>query len=109
MRTRPMSASWRWPSMGKRGRFAAPFVVPGPTGVAIRDRLKGLPAGDEKVLRALGAHLGALASRDLKARCADGLDHDTGKWAARKRGLTGKSSSRWAGSITKATHDQWGL
>lgn len=23
--------------------------------------------------------------------------------------LTGQSSSRWAGSITKATHDQWAL
>jgi hypothetical protein len=50
-----------------------------------------------------------LAARDLKARCADGLDHDSDKWAARKRALTGESSSRWAGSITKATHDQWGL
>jgi hypothetical protein len=27
----------------------------------------------------------------------------------RKRELTGKSSARWAGSITKSTHDQWGL
>jgi hypothetical protein len=38
-----------------------------------------------------------------------GLDHDSGTWAARKRALTAVSSSRWAGSITKATHDQWGL
>ncbi|MDT0470492.1 transposase, partial [Streptomyces sp. DSM 41699] len=30
-------------------------------------------------------------------------------WAARKQGLTAGSSSRWAGSITKATHDQWAL
>ncbi len=28
---------------------------------------------------------------------------------ARKRALTALSSSRWAGSITKATHDQWAL
>jgi IS605 OrfB family transposase len=27
----------------------------------------------------------------------------------RKRELTGQSSARWAGSITKATHDQWAL
>jgi len=27
----------------------------------------------------------------------------------RKRALTGKSSARWAGSITRATHDQWAL
>ncbi|MFF4490929.1 IS200/IS605 family accessory protein TnpB-related protein [Streptomyces sp. NPDC001544] len=88
---------------------AASFVVPGPSGVAVRDSLKGLTTGDEKVLRLIGDLLGSLASRDLKARCAAGLDHDGDQWARRKRGLTGKSSSRWAGSITKATHDQWAL
>ncbi|MBA2951548.1 hypothetical protein H1D24_38815, partial [Streptomyces sp. PSKA28] len=88
---------------------AAPFVVPGPLGVAVRDRLKQLTADDEQVLRLVGDHLGALASRDLKARCAAGLDHDGDAWAERKRVLTGQSSSRWAGSITKATHDQWAL
>ncbi|MDQ0988899.1 hypothetical protein QFZ74_000127 [Streptomyces sp. V3I7] len=52
--------------------IAAPLVALGPSGVAIRDRLKGLTPADEKVLRVVGAHLGSLASRDLKARCADG-------------------------------------
>ena len=88
---------------------AAPFVVPGPAGVAVRDRLKGLTADDEKVLRLVGDHLGTLASRDLKTRCADGLEHDAERWAERKRELTGQSSSRWAGALTKATHDQGGL
>ena len=87
----------------------APFVAVGPSGVAIRARLKGLTPADGKVLRLVGAHLGSLASRDLKRRCDDGLDHSTGTWAERKRDLTGESSSRWAGSITKATHDQWAL
>ncbi|MET9764944.1 IS200/IS605 family accessory protein TnpB-related protein, partial [Streptomyces sp. NPDC006372] len=87
----------------------APFVVLGPSGVAIRDRLKHLTPEDEKVLRLVGSHLGTLAGRDLKARCQAGLDHDTDAWAERKRALTGESSSRWAGSITKATHDQWAL
>ncbi|MDX3024996.1 transposase [Streptomyces acidiscabies] len=87
----------------------APFVVPGPSGVAIRDRLKNLSAEDDKVLRLVGEHLGHLASLDLKARCADGLDHNSDSWAARKQGLTVGSSSRWAGAITKATHDQWAL
>lgn len=87
----------------------APFVALGPSGVAIRDRLKHLAEMDDKVLRRVGAHLGRLASQDLKSRCADGLDHDTDTWAARKQGLTAASSSRWAGSITKATHDQWAL
>ncbi|MFG2134504.1 IS200/IS605 family accessory protein TnpB-related protein [Streptomyces sp. NPDC048751] len=94
--------------MGLR-ELAAPFVVPGPSGVAVRDRLKQLTAGDEKVLHLVGDHLGALAARDLKARCGAGLEHDSDQWAARKRALTPESSSRWAGSITKATHDQWAL
>ncbi|WP_326608638.1 transposase [Streptomyces sp. NBC_01800] len=88
---------------------AAPFVLPGPCGVAVRDRLKHLTPEDERVLRAVGAHQGALASGDLKARCADGLEHNADTWAARKRELTGVSSSRIAGAITKATHDQWAL
>ncbi|WP_331755879.1 transposase [Streptomyces sp. NBC_01643] len=89
--------------------MAASFVAPGPCGVAVRDRLKHLTPQDEMVLRAVGAHQGALASGDLKARCADGLEHGADTWAARKRGLTKVSSSRIAGAITKATHDQWAL
>lgn len=95
--------------MGGLREVAASFVVPGPAGVAVRDRLKGLTAGDEEVLRLVGDLLGSLASRDLKTRCAAGLDHTSDAWAERKRALTGDSSSRWAGSITKATHDQWAL
>ena len=87
----------------------APFVALGPSGVAIRDRLRHLTPGDDKVLRLISEHLGRLASLDLKGRCADGLDHSSQTWAARKQGLTAESSSRWAGSITKATHDQWAL
>ncbi|MCT9007480.1 transposase [Streptomyces rhizosphaerihabitans] len=87
----------------------ASFVVPGPSGVAVRDRLRGLTAQDETVLRLVGDHLGTLASGDLKVRCAAGLEHDNKAWASRKRELTGLSSSRWAGSLTKATHDQWAL
>jgi IS605 OrfB family transposase len=84
------------------------FVVPGPSGVAIRTRLR-VTAAEEKVLCEVGAHLGSLASQDLAARCRDGLCHDKDRWAARKRELTGSCSSRWAGSITKASHDQWAL
>ncbi|MGW5123376.1 IS200/IS605 family accessory protein TnpB-related protein [Streptomyces sp. NPDC004069] len=95
--------------MGGLREVVASFVVPGPSGVAIRAGLKGLTGRDETVLCQVGALLGSLASRDLKARCAAGLDHDSEQWARRKRALTGESSSRWAGSITKATHDQWAL
>lgn len=95
--------------VGAVRELAASFVVPGPSGVAVRDRLKHLTAQEEQVLRAVGAHQGALASRDLKARCADGPDHGAESWAGRKRELTKVSSSRIAGAITKATHDQWAL
>jgi IS605 OrfB family transposase len=95
--------------VGEVRSIAAPFVVSGPSGVAVRTRLKGLSPGDEKLLRLAGGHLGSLASKDLKARCRDGLEHSGQAWAVRKRELTPVSSSRWAGSITKATHDQWAL
>ena len=87
----------------------APFVALGPSGVAIRTSIKCMSQRDREVLSVVGAHLGSLASADLKARCRAGTDHDSDQWAERKRALTEESSSRWAGSITKATHDQWGL
>ncbi|WP_369229119.1 IS200/IS605 family accessory protein TnpB-related protein [Streptomyces sp. R21] len=95
--------------MGGLREMAAPFVARGPSGVAVRDRFKHLTAEDEKMLRLVGDHLGSLASRDLKERCAAGLEHDSKQWAHRKRALTKESSSRWAGSITKTSHDQWAL
>ncbi|WP_406123359.1 IS200/IS605 family accessory protein TnpB-related protein [Streptomyces canus] len=95
--------------MGELRSLAEPFVASGPGGVAVRTRLKHLTPDDEQVLRQVCGHLGSLASKDLKARCRDGLEHSGGTWAARKRELTPLSSSRWAGSITKASHDQWAL
>lgn len=89
--------------------IARPFVADGPSGVSIRDRLKGLSDVDEKVLRLVGEHMGRLASGDLAARVRDAGDHGNETWAARKRELTALSSSRWAGSVTSNTHDQWGL
>ncbi|MFF4374003.1 hypothetical protein ACFYZX_11425 [Nocardiopsis dassonvillei] len=77
--------------------------------MSVRDRLKGLTPRDETVLRAVGAHLGSLASTDLAARCADGSGHGKDSWAARKRELTAESSSRWAGALTKASNEQWAL
>ena len=93
--------------VGELRSVAEPFVASGPSGVALRTRLKHLTPGDEKVLRLIGAHLGSLASKDLKTRCRDGLEHSGQTRAVRKRELTPLSSSRWAGAITKATHDQW--
>ncbi|MEV6819294.1 hypothetical protein AB0M72_11085 [Nocardiopsis dassonvillei] len=89
--------------------LADPFLAPAPTGVSVRDRLKGLTPRDEAVLRAVGAHLGSLASTDLATRCADGTSHGKDSWAARKRELIPESSSRWAGALTKASNEQWAL
>src|SRR5262249_32097241 len=90
---RPHPSS-RWRSRGGGGgrwrrdeslrAIAAPCVAVGPSGVAIRTRLKHLSAEDEEVLRLVGAHLGSLAARDLKRRCADGLEHSAERWAGRK-------------------------
>lgn len=89
--------------------IAAPFVADPAAGVCIRTRLKGLTDADVAVLRDVGAHLGRLAAADLAVRVRAGLGHDKDAWAERKRALTVESSARWAGSITKTTHDQWGL
>jgi IS605 OrfB family transposase len=77
--------------------------------VCIRTRLKGLTDTDEAVLRQVGVHLGRLAGADLAARVRTGLSHDKDSWANRKRDITTASTARWAGAITKATHDQWAL
>jgi hypothetical protein len=80
------------------------FVVASPTGARIRTRLR--PTGnDEDVLRIVGAHLGRLASADLAVRCR--LGRGTTQRTARKRALTAQSTSRWAGSITRTSNDQW--
>ncbi|MGW9496184.1 IS200/IS605 family accessory protein TnpB-related protein [Streptomyces prasinus] len=89
--------------------IARPFVADKPAGVSIRTRLKGLTPQDEEVLRLVGEHMGRLAGRDLARRCQDGLEHSTATWADRKRDLSAESSSRWAGSVTANTHDQWAL
>ncbi|MFF3873570.1 IS200/IS605 family accessory protein TnpB-related protein [Streptomyces sp. NPDC001978] len=94
--------------MGGLRELADPFVVPGPAGVAVSARLR-VSDTDAAALREVGAFLGGLAAGDLARRCGQRLEHDAGSWAVRKRELTGLSSARWAGSVTKATHDQWAL
>ncbi|MGW0757500.1 hypothetical protein ACWD1Y_13580 [Streptomyces sp. NPDC002814] len=107
--------------MGKRGRGAkrreqrrcralsVPFVVAPPSGCRIRTRLHLSPA-DVVVLRAVGEHLGALAGVDLAARVRIGnVPAAHNRRAERKRALTAQSSSRWAGSITRTSEDQYQL
>src|SRR3954466_7442906 len=96
---------------GTSGRVAeCGGVVRGarPGRVAIRDRLRVSDA-DAAVLTEVGVYLGSLAAGDLAERSRQGLEHGAAGWAVRKRSLTGRSSARWAGSITKASHDQWAL
>ena len=88
-----------------------PFVVAPPAGARVRARLR-VTAEDEAVLRAVGRHLGSLASADLAARCAEGRLGGRARAVSRrerKRALTAGSSSRWAGAITRVSEDQWGL
>jgi hypothetical protein len=91
--------------------IAVPFVAAAPAGARVRTRLKVSPQ-DAGVLRAVGRHLGALAGRDLAVRCAEGRLDAKGRAAsraARKRGLTVASSSRWAGAITRTSEDAYQL
>lgn len=81
-----------------------PFVVRPPSGQRIRTRLR-VSTADERILRELGKYLGQLANGDLAARCRAGTG-DTNR-ARRKRDLTRRSSSRWAGAITRTSNDQW--
>ena len=77
----------------------------------MRARLRSSPQ-DEAVLRAVGAHLGSLAGKDLAARCAEGRLDAPGRArsrAVRKRALTAESSSRWAGAITRTSEDAYRL
>ena len=97
--------------MGGLREIAPPFVVAAPSGARVRTRLR-VPAADAAVLRAAGRHLGSLASADLAARCREGLLDGRGRARSRrdrKRALTAASSSRWAGTVTRTSEDQWQL
>jgi hypothetical protein len=84
--------------------ISEPFVVARPAGARIRTRLR-LTAADEAVVRSVGNQLGHLAGADLAWRCRLGQGSD--ERVHRKRALTGQSSSRWAGAITRTSSDQW--
>ncbi|MFJ6418401.1 hypothetical protein [Paeniglutamicibacter sp. NPDC091659] len=90
-------------------RICAPFVAAQPSGVRIRTRLR--PTADEaSALTMIGEHLGHLYRTDLSGRAALGRvpAAERGR-TERKRTLTAASSSRWAGSITRAAEDQYQL
>ena len=80
-----------------------------PATTSIRTRIKRLSERDLTVLEAVGEHLGSLASMDLAERIRLGDAHDRHDGADRKRRLTPECSSRWAGSITKASNEAYAL
>jgi len=84
--------------------ISEPSVVARPAGARVRTRLR-LTAADQAVVRAVGEHLGRLAGADVAWRCRLGRGGE--QRAVRKRTLTSQSSSRWAGSITRTSNDQW--
>ena len=94
---------------GALRQVAAPFVAAPPAGARAPTRPRISPQ-DEAVLWAVGRHRGLLAGKDLAARCAAGhldtRDRNDSR-ATRKRALTAASSSRWAGTITRASEDAY--
>lgn len=91
--------------------IAGPFVAAPPAGVRVRTRLR-VSGIDAAVLREAGGYLGSLASADLAARCAEGrLDarQRARSRQVRKQELTAKSSSRWAGALTRTSEDAYQL
>ena len=91
--------------MTKRA-LAKSFVVGPPRAVSTRTRL--FPSDvDETVLREVGEHLGSLLRSDLAARCRLGTGYKHLGRAKRKRSLTSRCSSRWAGAITRVVGDMW--
>jgi IS605 OrfB family transposase len=91
--------------------IAGPFVVAQPAGFRVRTRLR-VSDSDAAVLWQVGGYLGSLASADLAARCAEGrLDarQQARSRQVRKQQLTAKSSSRWAGTLTRTSEDTYQL
>src|SRR5665647_2448899 len=91
--------------------LAESFVVSPPSGVTIKTRLRPTPA-EEQALREVGTFLGSLYRADLVRRLREGKLDAHGRAQSRKvrkKALTAQSSSRWAGSITRATQDQYDL
>src|SRR5665647_2455301 len=91
--------------------LAESFVVSPPSGVTIKTRLRSTPA-EEQALREVGTFLGSLYRADLVTRLSQGKLDAHGRAQSRKvrkKYLTAQSSSRWAGSITRATQDPYDL
>ena len=85
----------------------APFVVAPPTGTASATRLKVTPP-EHTFLCLLGDFLGGLFRSDLSLLIREGACPST-TWKDRKSQVSALTSSRWAGTITKAANTQYRL
>ena len=93
-------------SRPRHRRMGEPFVVAPPAGARIRTRLR-VSDEDDSVLRAVGEHLGHLASADLARRCAQGrLDPRAVAISRRERkqSLTKRCSSLPTVVMTTCSH-----
>lgn len=88
--------------------LAPPRLAEHSAAMTVRTRLH-LSGRDERVLVELGEFMGELTNRDLTERVFLGAEHTTEDFARRKRELTALSSSRWAGTITRGSNEQWAL
>lgn len=89
--------------------ISEPFVLATPAGVRIRTRLRPT-AAEESALAMIGEHLGRLYRSDLAERVSLGLVPAAQRQRTqRKRAITSRSSSRWAGAITRSAEDQYQL
>jgi hypothetical protein len=94
--------------MSRKVRYRVTGVTEAPAGSAMRIRTRVCcSAADLAVLEALARYLSRLQGRDLAARSAAGLTHNTAAWAGRKRALTQECSSRFAGWITRSSNDAY--
>lgn len=98
--------------MGKQlRRIGDPVVASVPAGVRVRTRLH-VSGAEAAALLAVGEFLGGVYRRELALRITLGsIDRKShSAWrAARKQHVTGVSSSRWAGAITRSVEDQYQL
>lgn len=96
---------------GNLRAIAEPFIADATAGASVKTRLH-LSEDDLSVLWQVGTHLGRLAGMDLAARCGEGRLDTKGKAESRKersRILRPQCSSRWTGTITRISEDQWQL
>jgi IS605 OrfB family transposase len=88
--------------------LSEPFVVEAPRGQKITTRAHFSDA-EEQVIVEVGGLLTSLANKDLAERVALGAGHKHLGGSARKQALTARTSSRWAGTITRGSDDQYNL